>query len=206
MTTLLPAVLSISAFLIAITFHEFCHALAAYKLGDSTAQRMGRLTLNPLSHIDPLGLLCMIFIGIGWARPVPMNPNNLKFPRFYSVLIGLAGPFSNFFLALLSLFILQYVPVNLTSSLYISLMPFFTLLARINIMLGLFNLLPIPPLDGSHLLRAVIPQNWESVYNTVQQISIIFLLILVSTTGFRKTFNKAMNRTLTLFQNIVSRA
>ncbi len=136
MVNLVPYIISISAFIIALTFHEFCHAATAYMLGDPTAERMGRLTLNPLAHIDPIGLLFLIIVKFGWAKPVPFNPHNFEYPRFYSVLVGLAGPFSNLILAIVSMFALHHVPGFITVNALPLYLQFFKVSVWINVMLG----------------------------------------------------------------------
>jgi Zn-dependent protease len=143
--------------------HEYFHAWAAYIQGDKTAKEQGRLTLNPIPHIDPLGtiiipLILLITAGgfIGWAKPVPFNPYNLKNQKWGRTIVALAGPFSNLFIALalgllirISIFPLLIIP--------------FSLIAYVNIFLALFNLIPIPPLDGSKLVFDIFPK-WENVF------------------------------------------
>lgn len=194
---LVASAIAIVAFLFAITFHEFCHALCAYFLGDDTAKRLGRLTLNPLAHIDPLGLLCMIFFRIGWAKPVPFDPSHFSHPKLYSVLVGLAGPFSNFFLAVLCLYGIHYFPseTHLDAFLQIS--------VWVNVMLGLFNLIPLPPLDGSHLLYALIPDSWHAAYVTFQKFSFIALLLLIMVPSFNIAFQKAIIATIGALHTLV---
>lgn len=128
--------------LIAVTVHEFSHALSADKLGDPTPRAYGRLTLNPLAHLDPLGTLMLILVHFGWGKPVPIDPYNFRHPRRDEILVALAGPVSNFILA----FIFSRFPYTIT---YI--------FAYINLYLGLFNLFPIPPLDGSKVLLNILP-------------------------------------------------
>ncbi len=180
MTNLTPYIISILAFIIALTFHEFCHAFTAYLLGDSTAKRMGRLTLNPLAHIDPLGLLFLILIRFGWAKPVPFNANNFSYPRFYSVLVGLAGPFSNILLAIVSMICLHHVPTFLSVHAAVIYKTFLQAVVWINVMLGVFNLLPIPPLDGSHILRVLLPETFLPYYHQFERYSFFVLIILIS--------------------------
>lgn len=189
--------IAIVAFLFAITFHEFCHALCAYFLGDDTAKRLGRLTLNPLAHIDPLGLLCMILFRIGWAKPVPFNPENFSHPRLFSVLVGLAGPFSNFVLAVLGMYGIKYFPTETHLDLFLQVSVW------VNIMLGLFNLIPLPPLDGSHLVHALMPESWEAGYATFQKFSFIALLLLIMLPSFNIVFQKAILITSAALQTLV---
>ncbi|MBU1131638.1 site-2 protease family protein [Patescibacteria group bacterium] len=146
----------IMAILVVLTVHEFCHALAGTLLGDSTAKDSGRLTLNPLSHVSWLGFFMLLLVGFGWGKPVPFNPYNLKYQRFGPALVAVAGPLSNLLLAIISALALRLVityqivpPENL-------LVHFLNLLIGLNIVLMAFNLLPIPPLDGSKILFSII--------------------------------------------------
>lgn len=190
------------AFFMAITFHEFAHALAAHLLGDDTAERAGRLTLNPFKHIDPFGLLFLFLFRIGWAKPVPMNMDNFKYPRLYAVLSAFAGPFANLLLALVSLYLLKYFPANLlpaTGALFF--IAFFKNSAQMNVMLGVFNLLPIPPLDGGHLIHALIPEESRMTYYRLMPVFIIVLLIfLMFSQGL---LINAMNAVLGFLQKLV---
>lgn len=143
------------AIVFALTIHEFFHALAGYLLGDKTAARAGRLTINPISHIDPIGFLMLMFVGIGWAKPVPFNPYNLKYPKWGPALVALAGPLAN----LASVIVLGalthgllYAGLEYTNLLVALLL--FTIF--INAILMLFNIIPIPPLDGSKILYAYL--------------------------------------------------
>ena len=152
----------IPAALIAISFHEMSHAGAAYLLGDRTAKSEGRLSFNPISHIDPLGLLCMIFFGFGWARPVPVNPYYFKNRRVGMALTAAAGPLCNFVLGAVSIFI--YVAIVLGS---------------LSIGLGFFNLLPVPPLDGSKVLFLFLPGriiNWFYRYDGYIRLALLLCL------------------------------
>lgn len=143
------ALLSVFSLIIVISLHEFCHALAADKLGDPTPRAYGRLTLNPVAHIDPIGTILLPLFGalsgfpvIGWAKPTPIDPYNFKNPRHDETIVAFAGPLSNFILAfLLSLFHSSFT----------------TYVGNISLFLGIFNLLPIPPLDGSKILLNLLP-------------------------------------------------
>ncbi len=161
--------LSAVAALIALTVHEYCHGYAAYKLGDDTARNFGRLTLNPIKHLDPYGTICMIFFHIGWAKPVPINARNFKNPKKGFAITAMAGPLSNLVLGFISAFVFLLfralvgnIPVseftNFTLKLVINTDLFLRVFFSVNIGLGLFNLLPIPPFDGSRLLNVILPQ------------------------------------------------
>ena len=150
------AVVWLVVIFISLTVHEFSHALVANKLGDKTAEYMGRLTLNPLKHIDPMGLIPLILLGFGWAKPVPFNPYNLQDPRRDSVMIALAGPFSNLMLAGVSGLILRTLAVTSEIEPTNLLVVFLVLMILINLFLLFFNIIPIHPLDGSKLLDAIL--------------------------------------------------
>jgi len=142
------------AFLVALSFHEFSHAFVAYLLGDETAKRMGRMTLNPAAHVDPLGLLAVLMIGFGWGKPVPYNPYNLKWQKWGAVAIAFAGPVSNLLLAIVSIVLWNAAgpalgPDNL-------LVIFLEVCAELNVALMVFNLIPLPPLDGSKALLTLL--------------------------------------------------
>jgi len=157
------ALLSVAAFLIALSTHEFCHALAGYLMGDTTAKRMGRLTLNPVAHIDPIGTVLVPLIGlltgfpvIGWAKPVPFNPYNLRFHRWGAALVGMAGPASNFIGGFVYLFLLKFVLVAFRLPPTNLLVLLLTQLVIVNAVLGVFNLIPVPPLDGAALMETLL--------------------------------------------------
>ncbi len=160
-------ILSALAALIALTVHEYSHAYAAYKLGDDTAKNFGRLTLNPLKHLDPIGTICMIFLHVGWAKPVPVNTRNFKDARKGFAVTAVAGPISNLVLAFISalLYLLTFALVrdvvfesaNFAYNLASNTLLFLSVFHSINIGLAIFNLLPVPPLDGSRLLGIILP-------------------------------------------------
>ena len=146
----------ISAILVALTIHEFSHAYIAYKLGDNTPKSMGRLTLNPLAHIDWFGLLMLILIGFGWGNPVVFNPYNLKYKKWGPALVAMAGPVSNLVQIAGFGLILKLLEIFTRLSISNLLVQFIDLLIIINAVLLIFNLIPIPPLDGSKLLFAIL--------------------------------------------------
>ncbi len=166
------------AFLIALSFHEFCHALAATLLGDQTPGRMGRLTLNPVAHIDLIGLLAVLFIGFGWGKPVPFNPYNLTWKKWGSTAVAFAGPLSNLFLAMLSAIGVMIAGPRLGCSNLLTGFLFISL--NINIALMVFNLFPLPPLDGSKAVLAIFDHPKYQAFRTfIEQQGQMILLLLI---------------------------
>ncbi len=158
--------------------HELAHGWVAYKLGDNTAKREGRLTFNPIAHIDLIGMIMILVLGFGYAKPVPVNMNNFKNPKSGMALTALAGPCSNLILAFISIFI-YYALGSTAGSLidYISL--FFMYSAIINVSLAAFNLLPIPPLDGSKILAGILPNRVYYKYMQYERYAMIALFVLM---------------------------
>ena len=172
-----------AAFLIAvivgITFHEFSHAAVASFQGDQTARSQGRLTLNPISHLDPLGSIALVVAGFGWGRPVPVSPTHLRNRRFGAIMVGLAGPAANFVVALVSVVALRIVyPTTATFDVDFS-VTLLSTLVLMNVVLGVFNLLPIPPLDGSTLLSIFLPPSRQNIVAFLDQYGIFLLLGLL---------------------------
>ena len=183
---LLSLILSIPGLLIAITFHEYAHAFVADKLGDDTPRRQGRLTLNPLAHLDPYGTILMIFAGFGWGKPVEINPIN--FNRKVSIkggsaMVAAAGPIMNFILAFVfaviyGLLLRTSFAATAMGSMFITIISY---TMTMNIGLGVFNLIPLPPLDGSKILLAILPTGAQEWYENNQRILyIIFLIIWIT--------------------------
>lgn len=172
------------AVLLAISVHEMCHGFAAYFLGDKTAKYMGRLSLNPLRHIDPIGALCLLLFGFGWAKPVMVNSAYFKKPKRDMALTALAGPVSNFLLAFVALLIFKLLTLTplfySTSRLAELIVVFLTTLVSMNIGLGVFNLLPIPPLDGSKIFLSLLPPR---LYYDIMRYEHLGWLILVVALG-----------------------
>ena len=169
-------IISVIFLIIAITVHEYSHALIAYKLGDPTAKIYGRLSLNPLKHIDPLGLLALFIFRIGWGKPVPIDTYNFKNPKRDEILVSVAGPASNFILAILVSTIIKLIspPLNITFYLY----QFISL----NIFLAVFNLLPIWPLDGSKIfLNLVSPSSSYEWQASMEKYGYLLILVLAYT-------------------------
>ena len=142
--------------LFALTVHEYAHAQAADWQGDHTARAMGRLTLNPLAHLDPIGALLIFTMGFGWGKPVPFSPYGLRNKKWGASLVAIAGPLSNFIMAVVVGMILRFGHLGGER-----LLSFFVMFVWLNVLLGVFNLIPVPPLDGSHLALALWPWKWE---------------------------------------------
>lgn len=178
--TLKWAIMGLPAFLIAGTIHEYMHALAARKLGDYTATSEGRLTLNPIKHIDPLGLILIIFVRFGWMKPVPINEYNFEKPVRDTAIVAAAGPLSN--LAMLGITaVLIHLLIAFTSSANIVIEFVYTFLisfAWINAALTIFNLIPLPPLDGYRIVRAILPRDARYYWEMFEKYSPIVLLLI----------------------------
>ena len=181
---------------IALSIHEASHALAADKLGDPTPRLDGRITLNPLAHIDLSGLLFMLFFGFGWGKPVMFDPYNLKNPRRDAALISLAGPASNLILALcLSILLRLFNLLNLSLISTIGYL-LFSPLITINITLGIFNLLPIHPLDGFKIVGGILSEDQATDWFQLQKYGMIFLLLLIIPLGSRSVLDMIMQPVL----------
>ena len=170
--------------LIAFTFHELAHAVVATQLGDDTPRRAGRMTLNPIAHLDPIGSLLLIFAGFGWAKPVPVNPYNLRNgPHVGMAVVAAAGPISNFLMALIAAIPFRLGLISPFASAGGPLIPsfpgFLIDFISINLLLMLFNLIPIAPLDGSKVLAGFAPREWDSFLATMEQWGPFLLLALV---------------------------
>ncbi len=224
---LLELVIIAPIVLIALSFHEWAHGFVAYKLGDPTAKYLGRLTLNPIKHIDPIGALCMLLAHFGWAKPVPIDITNFKHPKRDLALSAMAGPVVNVLLGIVGCFLyvvaINFIPYNFESAFLTGLVDllfsFLFYFGVLNFTLSLFNFLPIPPLDGSKILYAFLPpaaNNWCKMHE--REISVGFFALLfidyrildgalmgflyngVSSIFF--TFASLFNLLLSLFANI----
>ena len=177
---LLVMLQSLLGVLLCLTVHETCHGLAACALGDPTARKMHRLSFNPLHHIDWLGLASMLVCGFGWAKPVPVDMRYFKNPKAGMAATALAGPVSNFLLALLMLFLAsllyRFAPVT---GFTVWLLSFLMVTARLSVGLGLFNLLPVPPLDGSKVLFALLPERAYLTLMRYERFGMLVLLLMV---------------------------
>lgn len=192
MSQISTIILQLAVFAIALSIHEFSHAAVARLLGDETAERQGRLTLNPLAHIDPIGTVVLPLVGaifgvpvIGWAKPTPYNPHNLRYQRWGPLMVALAGPVSNFLTALAGGFVLKAVLVwgGLTGD-NLLVIVLLTLVLE-SILLGVFNLLPIPPLDGSAILRAIFAApKYDRFFLSLQRYGFLLIYLLIIADSF----------------------
>ncbi|MBN3525890.1 site-2 protease family protein [Paenibacillus apiarius] len=177
--------------LVAFTVHEFAHAFFAWKFGDPTAKMLGRVSLNPTKHIDFLGLLFFVIAGFGWAKPVPVNRDNFKHPRLMSIVVSAAGPLSNLLLAFIGTLLfhlgLKYGFVNLESSerWHAAVYYFLNYFITFNVLLFLFNLIPLPPLDGYRIIEDLAPRQIRIRLQQFEQWSIFIFLLIVFIPGLR---------------------
>ncbi len=179
---ILGFVLSVPGLLIALTVHEFAHGYAAYLMGDNTARYSGRLSLNPLQHMDIVGTLCLLIFHFGWAKPVPINPANFKNQKTGTIIVSLAGPFANFIMAILSAVIYAICRRYFMSSEIGTFLSYvFNYSTILNVGLMVFNLLPIPPLDGSKVLYEFLPPRARYYFYSIERYSTIILLVLIYT-------------------------
>ena len=195
-SVLTGALFSVIPALICITLHELSHGFTAYKLGDPTAKDLGRLTLNPLKHIDLVGLVMMVIFKFGWAKPVPVSMRNFKNPKRYMAITALAGPVSNILIAVVFLFLFGLVFKPLGSSDASDATVGNTVLNMINqtaylsTALAIFNLVPIPPLDGSKILFSLLPDKAYNQLMRYERYGMILLIIFISTSAFDETVGK----------------
>lgn len=177
MPTLQGLLFALPALLIGLTLHEYAHGWVAYKLGDPTAKNMGRLTINPLKHIDPLGAIFLVLFHFGWAKPVPVNPMHFKGDRHKGMLlVALAGPVTNLLIALATALVFKIV--NPQSVILQALLAY---TFEINLILAVFNFIPVPPLDGSKILAGVLPRKYSHVIYNLEKYGYIVLIILMFT-------------------------
>lgn len=190
---------SLPGLFVAIIFHELAHGITAYWLGDNTAKDAGRLTLNPLKHIDVIGFIFMLIFKFGWAKPVPVNPFNFKNRKRGMILVSLAGPVSNFLIAIITGFLLS---TNIITNKIIFEMLLITI--WYNIMLGVFNLLPFPPLDGSKIFASLLPRKLEYYFYKYEKYMYIVLVILIGTNTIDRIMGPVIDTTLNLLIRIIS--
>ena len=184
----------VTAALFCICLHELSHGLVAYKLGDDTARQRGRLTLNPIKHLDLMGLFMMLVFHVGWAKPVPVNPNYFKNPKRGMALVALAGPVMNLFICVLGLLLYGMLLYPLSGSAvgeYV--LDFLILMSSMSVGLAVFNLLPLPPLDGSKVLFSFIPDEWYYKLMHYERYGSIIIFILFATGAVNRPVSAAVD-------------
>ena len=195
MQWLIDTLIWLPAILIALTFHEFAHGWVADRLGDRTPFIQGRLTLNPLPHIDWIGFLMLLIFKFGWAKPVQVDPRNFKNVSYKKgmLMVSLAGPGMNLFLALLGmLFLKLLIPIQSVSWAAL-LIPLLLPLIYINVILAFFNLIPVPPLDGSKILAGLLPDAGAQIVYSLERYGPLLLIVLLLTDSFGKILNPLIN-------------
>lgn len=201
---LLMILITLFCVLLSLTVHEVGHGFAAYLMGDRTAKYSGRLSMNPLRHFDPIGGLCLFLFGFGWAKPVPVNPYNFNNQKAGMVLTSLAGPLTNFIMAFIAQVIvtlLQSIGIG-NDVLYVIYMICYYLII-INLGLGLFNLIPVPPLDGSKILSAVLPTDLYFKYMQYERFGFIVLILLINFGPFNRILNLLMNGVMWIYDLVI---
>ena len=185
-------------FAISVTCHEFSHAWVADHLGDPTPRAAGRISLNPLRHLDLLGTLLIVVAHFGWAKPVPINPNNLTHPRLQMPLIAAAGPLANLALALVGLEARRYCDPDALPYLML------TILVWLNVMLCVFNLIPLPPLDGSNALRSLLPGRLLYQYDRLAPLGIVALFLAFSVPTVSDAFGRVITHVYQALAQLVA--
>jgi Zn-dependent protease len=203
---LLDFIFGLAALLVAIDIHEFSHAWAAEHLGDPTPRLQGRLTLNPLAHLDPIGTILIILVRFGWGKPVQFDPFNLRNPRRDAALISIAGPISNFLTAAVCSVVLQLLfRIPLPGSLGILIASvFLQQIIIMNVMLGVFNLVPIHPMDGFKIVEGILPEEQAREWHQLERFGMIFLIFLLfpifgGTAPIQRIISPVINFFLTIF-------
>ncbi len=211
---------SIPIVLISLSFHEFAHGWMADRLGDKTARWNGRLTMNPLRHLDPIGALSMLLFGIGWAKPVPVNPRNFENPKKGMALTGLAGPVSNLILSFIGIlcyrilnavttlnFFLRggsiYYYTDVSFSVFDIFAVFFILFSTMNSYLAVFNLIPVPPFDGSRIFYFILPDKWYFSVMKYERIIMVIMLALLCTGVLSPILSAVSGAFLSVFDFII---
>lgn len=178
---------TLPALLLSLSIHEYAHSYVAYKLGDKSQKALGRLTLDPFKHIDPIGFLCIALFGFGWGKPVIIDDRNFRNRAKGIMLVSLAGPVSNLLLAIVLTIILKILIVTgaisaaATSSIAGILFNMFILTIQFNVVFAVFNMLPIPPFDGSKVLHYFLPYKYKNIMYTIQKYSFVIILVLLLT-------------------------
>ena len=178
---LMSMVAGIPGLIIALSLHEYAHARVAVAMGDFTPRMMGRLTLNPAAHIDPIGLIMLLIARFGWAKPVVINPSNFRGPKKGEILVALAGPAMNFFIAFVAMAFIVFYTLAFRTQMSVGLHEVVWLIVLYNINFGIFNLIPLPPLDGSKVLMQVLPYEMQYKFLGLERYSFLIFVIMIAT-------------------------
>ena len=195
-------VVMLAALLISLSAHELCHGVGALLMGDKTPRYDGRLSLNPLHHIDPIGTFCLLFFRFGWAKPVQVNPTNFKSVKWGMAVTAAFGPLCNWVLGFVSMLGLAYFSIHHPQLIYM--VTFFELLLSFNIGLMVFNLIPFPPLDGSKILGAALPRRWYYRLLELERYGFIILILLINLPFFDRFLDWAWNLVLGGYLSLVN--
>jgi len=196
---LMNMIAGLPGIIIAMVIHEYAHARVAVALGDFTPRMMGRLTLSPMAHLDPIGLLMLLVAHFGWAKPVQINPYNFENPRRDDILVSVAGPAANLLTAFVTLLVIVFMAkldLPMSDGMYLV----FNFIMIININFAIFNMLPIPPLDGSHILKQLLPYELSQKYEELERYSMLFLIIILMTPILSYVFVPIQRLVLGFFQ------
>ena len=201
---LMEMVAGLPGLIIALSLHEYAHARAAVAMGDFTPRLMGRLTVNPMAHIDPIGLAMLFIARFGWAKPVVINPNNFRDRKKGEILVALAGPAMNFLLAFLALGVMLFLTHTLRMEMSYGLRAVLWLIVVYNINFGVFNLIPLPPLDGSRILMAVLPYEMQYRFAGLERYSMLIFIVFLATPILSYILVPIAQFLLTLFSGVWS--
>jgi len=198
-------VFAIGAILMAISIHEFSHGFIAYKLGDHTAKSSGRLSLNPFKHLNLMGTVMLLVFGFGWANPVPINPNNFKNRKHGMILTAIAGPLSNLFMCFISVFIYIALLIfgSMNNPVIANIFELVYIFSMYNAALFIFNLIPIPPLDGSKILAEILPYKFKNIYYNIERYSMYIFLALIILLNRTNILEFLIKLIINLFQIIL---
>ena len=198
-------IIFVPVILFSLTIHEYAHAYIAHKLGDDTAKRLGRLTLNPLKHLDPLGTILLLLVHFGWAKPVPVDPRNFKDPKKDMLYVAIAGPISNILTAIIAAVILKAILINygslaVSANILEPIVQTLYWLIFIGVVLAVFNMLPFPPLDGSRVLYGILPDEMTYSIRKIETYGIFILFGIILLGG--SIFSKIITTPFIIFMNL----
>ena len=200
---IMSLVAGLPGLLLALVLHEYAHARVAVAMGDFTPKLTGRLTLNPVAHIDPIGLIMLLVAHFGWAKPVMVNPRNFRDMRKGNILVALAGPAANFVTAFVAMF-LMLLMYRLNFDMSIGVKTVLSMIVLFNVNFGIFNLIPLPPLDGSKILLEFLPREYAYKYMGIERYSFIILIVMMMTPILGGILIPLSQLILGLFETVIS--